>query len=302
MPTHHLTFSLHLLLLLAPSLPATETVRIQTDVPYLEPNRSEKLDLYLPAPKPTDAPLSPALVWIHGGGWSKGTKSEARAVEICTTLAEAGYVAVSIDYRLGDAAWPQNLLDCKNAVRFLRSKAGEFGLDPDRLAVAGGSAGGHLALMVAYTTGQPDLEPAQPYPDQSSAVRCVINMYGITNILTRVKTDAQGHPTSEPNPGSALRVFDITTVTDPLLKLGSPVNHITPASPPTLILHGRADATVDYLQAEELARVLQQNQVPHQLHLIDGIGHTFAFQTWGKRKLPQDLRPLVFAFLNQHLR
>jgi acetyl esterase/lipase len=223
-------------------------------------------------------------------------------VEICTSLAEAGYVAVSIDYRLGDGAWPQNLLDCKNAVRYLLSKATDLRIDPARIAVGGGSAGGHLALMVAYTTGQPDLEPTQPYPDFSSSVRCVINMYGITNILTRVKTDPQGRPTTDPNPGSSLRVFDVPTFTDPLLKKGSPVTHITPASPPTLIFHGRADATVDYLQAEELARILKQNKVPHQLHLLDNIGHTFAFQTWGKKKLPQDLRPLVFTFFDQHLR
>lgn len=292
-----------ILLLVFPSLHAADPIRIQTDVPYLKPDRTEKLDLYLPAARAKDAPLAPALVWIHGGGWIKGTKSEARAVEICTTLAEAGYVAVSIDYRLGAGAWPQNLLDCKNAVRYLRANAAQFGLDPARIAVAGGSAGGHLALMVAYTAGQADLEPALPYANQSSAVRCVIDMYGITNIQSRVKTDDKGQPTSEqPNPGSSLSVFNVPALTDPLLKLSSPVTHITPASPPTLILHGRADATVDYLQAEELARVLQENQVPHQLHLIDGIGHTFAFQTWGKKKLPQDLRPLVFAFLDQHLR
>lgn len=300
MPIPRFTFALFPLL--AASLFAADPVRIQTDVTFLEPDRTEKLDLYLPAPRAEDAPLSPALVWIHGGGWTKGTKSEARAVEICTTLAEAGYVAVSIDYRLGEGAWPQNLLDCKNAVRFLRAKASEFGIDPNRIAVAGGSAGGHLALMVAYTAGQPDLDPVQPYPEFSNAVRCVINLYGITNILSRVKTDAKGQPTDELVIGSALRVFGAADSSDPLLKKGSPVTHITPTSPPTLILHGRADATVDYLQAEELARVLAQNKVPHQLHLIDGIGHTFAFHTWGRKKLPQDLRPLVFAFLDQHLR
>jgi len=299
MPTHRIVLVLFLLI---SGLPAAEALRIHRDVAYLEPGRTEKLDLYLPAAKAPEAPLSPAFVWIHGGGWTQGTKSEARAAEICTTLAEAGYVAVSIDYRLGDEAWPQNLLDCKNAVRFLRAKATALRIDPTRIAIGGGSAGGHLALMVAYTTGQPDLEPTQPYPDFSSSIRCVINMYGITNILTRVKTDAQGRPTTEPNPGSSLRVFDVPTFTDPRLKKGSPVTHITPASPPTLIFHGRADATVDYLQAEELARILQQHQVPHQLHLLDNIGHTFAFQTWGKKKLPLDLRPIVLTFLDQHLR
>jgi dipeptidyl aminopeptidase/acylaminoacyl peptidase len=72
-------------------------------------------------------------------------------------------------------------------------------------------------------------------------------------------------------------------------------------SPPVLILHGRADTTVDYLQAQELAGVLARHHVPHELLLLDGVGHTFAFQTWGRKKLPRDLRPTVFAFLAKHM-
>src|SRR5688500_17240366 len=117
---------------------AEPAVRVQTDVSYLASDRTEKLDLYLPA-EPAAGKLSPALVWIHGGGWTGGTKNEARAKNVCSTLAEAGYVAVSIDYRLGDGAWPTNLHDCKNAVRYLRANATKFRLDPNRIAVAGGS-------------------------------------------------------------------------------------------------------------------------------------------------------------------
>src|SRR5688572_3661461 len=119
---------------------AEPSVRITNDVAYLAPDRSEKLDLYLPA-DPAPGKLSPALVWIHGGGWTGGTKNEARAKNVCGTLAEAGYVAVSIDYRLGERAWPTNLHDCKNAVRFLRANADRYHVDPNRIAVAGGSAG-----------------------------------------------------------------------------------------------------------------------------------------------------------------
>ena len=98
--------------------------RVLKDVTFLAPDRAEKLDVYLPAALPQGT-LAPAVVWIHGGGWTGGTKNEARAAEICGTLAAAGYVAVSIDYRLGDGAWPTNLHDCKNAVRFLRAHAAE---------------------------------------------------------------------------------------------------------------------------------------------------------------------------------
>src|SRR6185369_7588511 len=170
---------------------AESSVRVTPNLAYLAPDRAEKLDLYLPAPPPAGK-LSPAVVWIHGGGWTGGTKDEARAKEICGTLANAGYVALSIDYKLGDGAWPTNLFDCKNAVRFLRTHASEYHVDPARIAVAGGSAGGHLALMVGFTAGKAELEPsgaATPYPGVSNAVRCVIDMYGPTDLLTRRLTD-----------------------------------------------------------------------------------------------------------------
>lgn len=278
---------------------AADPARVVIDVPFLEDGRKERLDVYLPATEP--AAPAPAVVWIHGGGWIGGTKTEARAKEICTTLAEAGYVTVSIDYKLGTGAWPQNLFDCKNAVRFLRAHAARYRVDPDRIAVAGGSAGGHLALMVAFTAGHADLEPAAPYPGVSSAVRCAIDMYGITNLLTRQKTDAAGRPTGE-RAGGSLQVFRARDESDPVLRLASPVTHIGPQSPPVLILHGKIDSTVDYLQAEELARTLGEQRVPHELLLLEDAGHTFAFRTWGRKKLSRDLGPVALAFLARHTR
>ncbi|MBP7142935.1 MAG: alpha/beta hydrolase [Opitutaceae bacterium] len=281
-----------------------DEVRREMDVDYLEAGRKEKLDIYLPADvavaKVPDN-TRPAVVWIHGGGWINGTKSENRAKEFCITLAEAGFVAASIDYRLGKGAWPQNLYDCKNAVRFLRVNATRYGIDPARIAVAGGSAGGHLALMVGLTADQPELEPSVPYPGVSSSVRCVIDMYGITNILTRQKTDTKGRPTGEQNLSSARTVFGVDDANDPIFKLGSPVNHVTPKSPPVLILHGLADTTVDHPQSEELDRILTQKGVPHEMHLLEGVGHTFTLETWRSQPLPQDLRPIVIAFLKKHL-
>lgn len=284
---------------------ADSNIRITTDVAFLAPDRKEKLDLYLPADA-APGQKRPALVWIHGGGWTGGTKSEARAKNVCLTAAGAGYVAVSIDYRLGAGAWPTNLFDCKNAVRFLRAHAARYGVDPDRIAVAGGSAGGHLALMVALTTGKPGLEPtgeATPYADVSSGVRCVANFYGITNILTRRETDKQGHPSEVRRTlAGAISVHRATSETDPVLTLSSPVTHVARNSPPMLTLHGRADATVDYLQAEELHRVARERGARHELVLLDGVGHTFDLQTWAKKPLPRDLRPEFLAFLAQHLK
>eukprot|EP01034_Spumella_vulgaris_P012799 gene12799-16301_t len=149
--------------------------------------------------------------------------------------------------------------------------------------------------MVGLTGDDPVFEPtgaATPYPGVSSSVRAIADFYGITNLLTRQKTDAKGKPTGELVDGGAAKVYGATRESDPALwRKVSPVTHVEKNSPPVLILHGRADATVDYEQSVELAAALKQRGVPHELHLIDGIGHTFDLQTWNKKPLPQDLRP-----------
>jgi acetyl esterase/lipase len=277
--------------------------RMIPDLAYLAPDRAEKLDLYLPV-APAKGKLSPAVVWIHGGGWTGGVKTENRAKEICTTLAAAGYVAVSVDYKLGDGAWPTNLHDCKNAVRFLRAHAATYQLDPDRIAVAGGSAGGHLALMVGFTGDRPEFEPAgaaTPYPGVSSQVRAVIDLYGPANLLTRQEVDEKGTPTGKLRPAGPAKVFGTDDPTAPVYRRASPVTHVTKNSPPVLILHGRIDTTVDRAQSEELAGVLQHHGVPHEIVMVEGAGHTFDFETWNKKPLSRDLRPVALAFLAKYL-
>lgn len=277
--------------------------RLIPDLAYLAPDRAEKLDLYLPV-APAKGKGSPAVVWIHGGGWTGGVKTENRAKEICTTLAAAGYVAVSVDYKLGDGAWPTNLHDCKNAVRFLRAHAVKYQLDPDRIAVAGGSAGGHLALMVGFTGDQPEFEPAgaaTPYPGVSSQVRAVIDLYGPVNLLTRQEVDEKGTPTGKFRPAGPAKVFGTADPAAPAYRRASPVTHVTKDSPPVLILHGQIDTTVDRAQSEELAGVLTKHGVPHEFVLVAGAGHTFDLETWNKKPLSRDLRPVALAFLAKHL-
>ncbi|MES2695147.1 MAG: alpha/beta hydrolase [Verrucomicrobiota bacterium] len=295
---------LALLAVSAAAVAAEPKYRVLTDQTFLAPERKEKLDLYLPEP-PAEGKLSPALVWIHGGGWRGGTKNEARAKNVCGTLAAAGYVAVSIDYVLGDGAWPTNLQDCKNAVRFLRANAAKYRLDPNRIAVAGGSAGGHLALMVALTTGRKGLEPEDVYPGVSSSVRCVANFYGVTNLLTRKRTTTGGvtDPTATQKlAASSLTLFGAKSEEDEVFRLASPVTHVRKDSVPMLTLHGKADTTVDYHQAEELDRVAKERGARHEMILLEKVGHTFDLQTWAKKPLPRDLRPVLLEFLAQNMK
>ena len=289
-----------LFLLVATSVLAAESgVRVTTDLAFLAPGRTEKHDVYLPVP-PAAGKLSPAVVWIHGGGWTGGTKAEARAKEVCTTLANAGYVALNIDYKLGQDAWPTNLHDCKNAVRFLRSHAAEYHVDPDRIGVAGGSAGGHLSLMVAFTAGVKALEPDAPYPGVSSAVRCSIDMYGISDLRTRREIEADGTVVDKFRPVGPVNVFgDASNAA--VYRLASPVTHIAKNSPPVLILHGDKDTTVDLRQSQDLAAALAKAGVPHELVVVEGAGHTFDLETWNKKPLSRDLRPVALAFLEKHL-
>lgn len=237
-------------------------VRVLADVPYLAATRTEKLDIYLPA-REAGAPLAPAAVWIHG---LKGDKGERRGREICTTLAAAGYVAVSINHG-SDRDFATNPLDCKNAVRFLRAHAGDYGIDPDRIAIMGGSMGGYYALLVGFTAGRLDLEPTEPYPGVSSAVRAVVDFYG---------------PMGPP--------------------MRSIPEFVTADGPPVLVLHGAADNKVPPSESERLVAALQAKGVPHDYILLPGIGHTFRLTaTWDNQPLPQDLTPVLLDFLAKHL-
>jgi acetyl esterase/lipase len=187
-------------------------------------------------------------------------------------------------------------------VRFLRVHAAEYHLDPARIAVAGGSAGGHLSLMVGFTAGKKELEPEAPYPGVSSAVRAIIDMYGIANLSVHGQSDAKGEPTATRKlMNNSLTAFGAANDEAELFRTASPVSYVTKGAPPVLILHGNADTTVDYAQSEELVRAAKARGVEHEFVLLDGIGHTFDWETWNKKPLPRDLRPLALAFLAKHL-
>lgn len=281
--------------------PLPPGVRLLSDISYLERGRSEKLDIYLP-PGAGGAKRS-AVVYFHGGGWVRGDKATDRERNIGSGLAAAGYVFVSANYLLGPKAWPANLRDCKNAIRFLRANAARYNVDAERIAVMGTSAGGHLALMAGYTAGgEPaDFEPTSPYPNVSSTVRAVIDFYGMTNLLTRQLVLPDGTPTGKPADSHSPEVLGVTRTEDPARwKMASPVTHVRPKSPPTLIVHGLADPTVDYVQAVELANTLRAQNVPHELVLIEGIGHMFHLDEWNGQPM-RDLTPTLVAFLKTHM-
>jgi acetyl esterase/lipase len=260
-------------------------VRVEKSLSYLPEDRAEKADLYLP-PKFEDGKKYPGVLIIHGGGWTGGKRDAAREINIGTTLASHGYVCLSIDYLLHDpnsdkSCWPQNLHDCKTAVRWLRANAERLHLDASHIGVIGGSAGGHLATMVGVTQPKDGLDPAGPYGDQSCAVNCVVDLYGPAEFSGRdiaILRKARGEAPD-------------------LYKAITPLTHLDRNDPPFLIMHGTADTTVPLSQSEILAAALKKEGIPCQFEIVEGAPHTFHLQPKEK-----DLRPIVLAFFDQHLK
>ena len=266
-----------------------KSFRVIKDIIYLEPTRTEKMDLYIPKGLPVGS-RCPAIVWVHGNG---GAKDETFTREECETFADAGYICASVDWTLDTPFRVLPALDCKNAVRFLRRYAEEYHVDPEHIAIGGGSAGGYLALMVAFAAGEKEFEPTTLYPSVKSDVNAVIDFYGVYDgfKLPLIQRQMQLLPA------------DLAGVADTIKSVGwfQPVNHLTARAPPVLIVQGRDDSLCDYHQSVELSEDLTSKGIQNELILLDHVGHTFNFTTWKNQPLPRDLRPVVLDFLSKHL-
>ena len=274
-------------LLLGTAAPAAEEVRIEKDVDYLGVERKEKGDLYLPAEVSPGA-RRPGIVIIHGGGWSGGDKAAARERNIGTTLAQHGYVCLSINYVLSkvgatEVLWPRNLHDCKTAVRWLRKYADRLQLDPERIGAIGGSAGGHLTTMVALTGANDGLDPVGPYGEFSCRVQAAVDLYGPADLVNWQDLSMLG---------SRKR-----TAAPELYRAASLATYADKNDPPILIIQGTADKIVDAQQSRDFAAALARAGTPHQLVIVEGGEHGFHLQP-----KQQDLRPVVLDFFDRHLR
>lgn len=264
-----------------------KTVKVQADVDYLGRGRKEKADVYTPLDHDKARPL-PAIVVIHGGGFNDGDKARARELNICETLTLRGYVCMSINYKLrrmqGQVTWPQSLYDAKAAVRYLRKEAAALGVDPARIGVIGCSAGCNLAMMLA-TTGPAegfDAVPGEPYQDVSASVRCAVGLYGAVDLINY----------------HDMKMFAKTREEAPdLYRKASPITYLGPKNPPMLLIHGTADATVPLSQSESFLKVAKEKGADCTLEIIPDAPHTFDLQP-----KQRDLRPLVTAFFDKHLK
>jgi acetyl esterase/lipase len=245
--------------------------------------RPLRLDIFIP--EGVDAP-APVVVWICGGGWRNMDRHGAERVS--AWLAGRGCAVAGIDYRVErEAKFPAQIEDCKAAVRWLRAHAEEQGLDPDRVAIWGDSAGGHLAELVGVSAGVKALERQGPHLDVSSGVAAVCAFYPPSDMRSYAAGEHAG-------------LFDGPQGSDQRkrwVSLASPIDHVGPAAPPHLLVHGDADDIVPLEHSTRFQQALRAAGVECTLAVLPGVGHD-GHTLYGAEEVQQ----LVAAFFARHLK
>jgi acetyl esterase/lipase len=256
-------------------------------------HEQQKLDLYLPSPpvlrvwsKPPAEGYKvklPLIIFINGGGFFGGSKDVAAPLE----FAAQGYAVASIDYRLSkEAKFPAQIEDCKAAVRWLRTNAAKYALDPDRFAVWGESAGGYLGAMLGTSGDVKEFEVGENL-EQSSRVQAVVDFYGPTDFLQNAFAIVNAKtPEAELIGGAILENKDKAAK-------ANPIAYVTKDDAPFLIVHGDADKLVPYNQSELLEAALKKAKVAVSFYTVKGGDH-------GGFDDPK-IRQMVTEFLAKHL-
>ena len=309
-----------------PPLEIPKDIPHELDVSYLEGDRKEKADLYLPMNVPAGQ-KAPALILIHGGGFNDGDKRRYREINFGTNAAKRGYLAMSINYKLrkskGQVTWPQCIYDVKEAVRWLKLNADKYQIDPERIGALGGSAGGNLAFMLATTGPEDGFEGEGTRTNISTKIACGVDFYGAVDLMT-YKSDRARPDTNKPE----MAMFNKTKAEAPdLYRRGSPTSYIRTNVAPLLMVHGTGDSTVlpnqsqllrsklieaglpcpEYTimnQAETDALVAKLSQDRNALILIPNAPHTFDFFVRMSPDKPviMDISDLIFGWLDQSLK
>lgn len=259
-----------------PRLPSG--VAWQGNLAYRDGNPRWTLDISYPTAK---GKLYPGIIFVHGGGWVAGSKSDWHFRTMPVEYAAKGYVCISVNYRLlGEQSFPACLEDVKCAVRWLRANADTYQLDPTKIGAFGESAGGHLVSMLGVVGNDAKLEGDGPYLDYSSAVQAVCAVAPPTDFNSMYVFGFLP-------PGPAESRKD-------RVKQASPISYAHQDAPPFLVIHGSQDRIVDYSQGQSFVDALTKAGAPAKLLTVDaghGVFHTHRRQT----------RPAVQKFFAKHL-
>lgn len=274
---------------------AAQSSRVIRNVVYGEAGGQKLLlDVYGANPAAT----RPAIIFVHGGSWSIGSKADLGFA--AAALAAQGYVGFSINYRLlrdGRNRFPAQLDDAQRAVRWVRAHAREFGVDPRRIGALGASAGGHLAALLGTTDTRDNSDPA--LARYSSRVQCVVDLYGPTDFTPALDPANQSRMAADKSAGAGI----VQQLLGPLpqaagnYRLASPVTHIDRKTAPFLIFHGGRDTLVPLDQSQRLDAALRKAGVESKLVVFPTAGHGYR-----EPQLLAQTFAAVQAFFNRHLK
>jgi acetyl esterase/lipase len=237
--------------------PDTGNLRVEKDIVF---GKGGSMDLTLDVyqPPPGVAPKRMAIVHLFGGGFFTGSKNAGYIVNDVKALGARGYTNVSANYRLQtQGSWPAQIHDVKAAIRWTRANAARLGVDANRIAVAGYSAGGMLALMAAGTNGKKEFDGDGGNPGVSSDVNACIGVYPLASAQIATGLFPQGQATPEN------------------IAAASPTSYITATFAPTIFIHGTKDGTVPVQSSIDFFGKLQALNVPTTMTLIQGADHAF---------------------------
>jgi acetyl esterase/lipase len=263
------------------------------DIPYAgTDDPKQRLDLCLPKNQTGTLPL---IVYFHGGAWEKGNKGRGFIV-LAPYLRGGRYVGASVEYRFSqDAAWPAQIHDCKAAIRWLRANAAKYNIDPERIAVFGGSAGGHLASMVGLTADVPQLEGTLgPDTNVSSRVTCVVDFCGPSDLVAVSLATNMAERFGTTNSPESKLIGGLVTENLEKAREASPITYVTSNAPPFFIAQGTADSVVPFDQSERLYKALVDAKPATAPIFVRMIGADHAF-------VSRELTRRVKQFFNLHL-
>lgn len=274
------------------SLAAAGGVRAQGDVIYepdIEYSNPDNTHMKVDMARPAGNGPFPAVVCIHGGGFRAGDRRGYDG--FVKTLAQHGYVAVTVEYRLAPKyQFPAAVYDCKAAVRWLRANADKYHVDAKHIGTMGGSAGGHLAYFLGVTGNVPEFEGDGGNASYSSKVQCVVSHYGPSDF-----TKSYGKSVDA---AEVLPLFlggNLEQARDRHIR-SSPLYWVTPDAPPTLAIHGTLDQYVAFEQAGWIIDKLKANGVEAELMTMEGAKHGFGGED-AKRA-----EAATIAFFDKHLK
>ncbi|MEO6054292.1 MAG: alpha/beta hydrolase [Chthoniobacterales bacterium] len=256
-----------------------------TDLVYANNGgRDQRLDIYYPK---TPAPPQgyPLIICFHGGAWIIGNKHWDLVLR---NLTNYGYAITSVDYRLSrEARYPAQLVDARNATHWLLQNASSLHLDPNRIGVSGASAGGHIALLLAFTQNQ-KLANTSPLP--KTAIKAVCALYPVTDLISIVP------PQKRNDPGNVISKLLGAPISQRLMLAmqGSPMTYVSKNNPPVMLIHGDKDMIVPISQSENLAHAMWKTGADTQLIIYAGRIHGFGLY-------PSTLMD-VKKFFDRHLR